>query len=244
MFKKNKILFIIISIIVVLAALGGGIAVMADEEQPIQSNSLLAKVATILGNVTEQQLVDAFKQAREEIANEAIETWLARALENGTITTEDKIAIENWLAQKPDLADKEAMKAWLEDKPDISNPGFLKRLLLTPPKIRRCAFCIGAPLIGGQALMEKVAASLNIDIETLKAAFQEAGTQLKDEKIGQALNKAVANGKISQAEADEISSWWIKRPAAVDKLMPVFRFGGCKEPIQQFHPRVQYQGCR
>jgi hypothetical protein len=244
MFKKKKFIIAVISVIVVLAAVGSGIAVMADEGQPTPSNPLLAKVAAILGNVSEQQLVDTIKQAREEVAVEAIETWLIKAVENEVITDVDKTAIDNWLAQKPDFADKEAMKAWLADRPEISNPRFLKRLILAPSRLRRTGFCVGAPLISGQAVLEKTAARLNIDIETLKSAFQEAGAQLRDGRIGQALNKAVTNGKITQAEADEISSWWEERPAAIDKLAPVFRFGGCKEPIQKFRPRVQYQGCR
>jgi hypothetical protein len=243
MSNKVKILLAVVVAAIVLA-IGGGVAVMADEGQTTQSNPLFAKVAAVLGNVTEQQLTDAFKQAREQVASTEIETRLARALADGIITQTEKTAIETWLAQKPDYTDKEAMKAWLKAQPEISKPEFLKRLLGAPGLIKRYHYCIGVPFIGGEAVMEKAAAILHIDVATLKSAFQLAGKQLQDGNIVKALNQAVANGKLTQAEADQISSWWAERPAAIDKLMPDFRPGGYRGPVQQFHPQVQCQGCR
>ena len=118
MSKKIKLLLAVTAAVVVLTV-GGGVAVIASgttttPTTTTQSNPLLAKVAAILGNVTEQQLVDAFKQAREQVSQETITTLLAKAVESGTITAAEKTAIETWLAQKPDGTDKEAMKAWME----------------------------------------------------------------------------------------------------------------------------------
>ena len=76
MSKKMKILLTIVAAAVVLT-LGGTLAVMANGEEATTdtSNSLLAKVAAILGNVTEQQLVP---QAGMQQALDALDIVLVR----------------------------------------------------------------------------------------------------------------------------------------------------------------------
>ena len=219
MSKKMKILLAVVAAVVVLTV-GGGVVVMANGgDEPAQSathnNPLLVKVAAMLDGVTEQELVDAFAQAREQTVRETIVDWLAKALENGTITTDEKAAIETWLAEKPDGTDKDAMKAWYEQMPKVAKTKFMNSLLRAPLKAR-----LFMPVIASDAVLEKVADILDIDAETLKGAFQEAGKQLKSDVFTKALDKAVENGKITQGEADEIETWWGQRPEAVDKLMP------------------------
>jgi hypothetical protein len=48
---------------------------------------------------------------------------------------------------------------------------------------------------------------------------------MKTDALTKSLANAVTNGKITQAEADQIQSWWNQRPAAVDKLAPNGGFG-------------------
>jgi hypothetical protein len=43
---------------------------------------------------------------------------------------------------------------------------------------------------------------------------------MKTDALTKSLANAVTNGKITQAEADQIQSWWNQRPAAVEKLAP------------------------
>ena len=66
MSKKWKIIMAVISGVVVLSLAGGAIA-LADEGQATASNPYLAAVAAKLG-VTEQALVDAMRQARQQLA--------------------------------------------------------------------------------------------------------------------------------------------------------------------------------
>jgi uncharacterized protein YehS (DUF1456 family) len=220
MSKKWKIQLALLTVVVVLAV-GSGMAVMASGEQTTTaagktptSNPLMAKVSATL-HIQEQVLVDAFKTAREQLAKEGIATWIAKAVENKTITTEEKTAIDKWLAQKPDPSNKDLMKAWLEKKPAISKQGFLRLLLQAPGRIKQFA-----PRIGADAVMEKVSSILKIDKQVLIDAFQKAGTELKSENFGKALEKAVTDGKITSAEANQIKSWWGQKPAALDKLAP------------------------
>lgn len=245
MSKKIKIMLAVVAAVVVLAVRGGVVAMANGTTTPTdsaKSNQLLARVAAILGNgITEQTLTDAFKQAREETAKEAIAAWLARAIENGVVTATDMTSIEIWLSQKPDGTDRDAMKAWLEKKPTITKPEFLRRLILSPARMKRCAYCIGVPLIGGEAVMKEVATILNVKEETLREAFKEAGKQLRDENVNKALGKAVANEKITQPEADEILSWWAERPAALDKLAPndgLGVWGRIRGGMIRFHQRL------
>jgi uncharacterized protein YehS (DUF1456 family) len=219
---------------------------MAQGDQPTQGNPLFAKVATIL-NITEQQLTDALKQARVQISNETIDQWLARAVENNTITQDEESRIKDWLAQRPNPSDKDAWKAWLAQKPEISKMGYLKGLLGAPGRLRLYAYFTGAPGIGVGVLMPRVAAILNIDEQTLLSAFQQAGAQLRDENLVKALDKAVANGKITQDEANQIQSWWAQRPAALEKLMPGVGLDGLRQGgrgnllRQQFRNRIESQ---
>jgi uncharacterized protein YehS (DUF1456 family) len=230
MSKKMKILLAIVAAVVVLTV-GGGVAVLAAGETTTPttttattpSNPLYAKVAAILGNnITEQKLVDAFKQAREQVDNEAIKTWLAKALENKTITAEEKAAIEKWYAQKPTTTDKDAMKKWLEAQPKIAKPGLLNEILRAPGKTKQLILGIDEDVVMG-----KVAAILgnNITVQKLIDAFKKAEIDLKNETFFKMLDKAVTDGKITSDEAQQSKSGWGQKPAALDKVMPGFGIG-------------------
>lgn len=220
MSKKIKILLAVVAALVVLTV-GSGVIVLANgEQQTTPGNPLFAKVAAILGNVTEQQLTDAFKQAREQVAKEAVTAWLAKAVTDGNITATEKIAIETWLAQRPVETDKVALKAWWDKRPEIAKPGLLKGFLRAPGNIKQFDVHFLAPK-DNDAVFTKVAAILNISVDTLKNAFQQAGTQLKTDNFNKFLDKAAEKEKITPGEAEQIKSWWAQRPPAVDKIMPV-----------------------
>jgi uncharacterized protein YehS (DUF1456 family) len=185
MSKKMKILLAIVAAVVVLTV-GGGVAVLAAGETTTPttttattpSNPLYAKVAAILGNnITEQKLVDAFKQAREQVDNEAIKTWLAK----------------KWYAQKPTTTDKDAMKKWLEAQPKIAKPGLLNEILRAPGKTKQLILGIDEDVVMG-----KVAAILgnNITVQKLIDAFKKAEIDLKNETFFKMLDKAVTDGKV------------------------------------------------
>jgi hypothetical protein len=129
MSQKMKILIAVLVAVITLTV-SGGMAVLAqeddepepDEEELIEeldeivprvrlfaasmgSGELLAKVAEILG-ISEEELEDAFAQAREDImaecGEEALEKFLERALAEGLITEEEAQEIREWWQQKPE----------------------------------------------------------------------------------------------------------------------------------------------
>jgi len=65
---------------------------------------LLPRVAQILG-ISEETLTNAVKQARQEMRDEAISNWLAKAVEKGRLTQEKADAIKDWWEQKPAVLD-------------------------------------------------------------------------------------------------------------------------------------------
>ena len=62
-------------------------------------------------------------------------------------------------------------------------------------------------------LMEKVAAKLNISVDTLENAFQEAQTEIQQERLDARLAELVTEGKITQEQADAYKVWWNSKPS-------------------------------
>ena len=69
-----------------------------------------------------------------------------------------------------------------------------------------------------QALLDKACAiyegktGVAIDSEQLKAAMEQAQSELQDEALQNWLQDLVDKGKITQEEADEYLEWWQSRP--------------------------------
>jgi hypothetical protein len=220
MSKKWKIFMVVVAAVVVLALSGGAIALANGGEQTSTSNPLFAKVATILG-ITEEQLTNAFKQAQTQNENETIANWLAKAVENKTITPAESEAIKNWLAQRPANATKDELKIWLDKKPQLANSEALKGFLQVPSRIRQLGYCIRMQGIASGDILKKVAAILGtVTEQQLRDAFQQAGNEMRTAAFDKALTNAVTNGKITQAESEQIKAWWAQKPAALDKLSP------------------------
>jgi hypothetical protein len=228
MSTKLKIIAAVAAGVVVIALGAGAIVMAADNTTPTttttvtQSNTLFTKVAATLG-VTEAQLTDAFKQANTQAESQRIDQTLAQAVTKGTITQAEADAIKAWLAQKPAAATKDELKAWQDKQPKVANNNALRGIL---------GFGGGmmGPMMGGDTgntdLMTLVVAALNksagknITLAQLQAAFTTAQGQLKTDALAKTLADAVTSGKLTQAEADQIQSWWGSRPAALDKLAP------------------------
>ena len=235
MSKKLKIIVAIVGGVVILALAGSAIVMAADNTTPTttpatQSNTLFAKVAALL-NVTEQQLTDAFKQAGTQAQSQMIDQQLAQAVTKGTITQAESNAIKTWLSQKPTAPTKDTLKAWQDAQPKLSNPDALRGLLGFPEKMMGAW---GGSYSNNADLLTQVVANLNsatgksITISQLQDALTQAAAQMKSDALAKSLANAVSNGKITQAEADQIQSWWNQRPAAVDKLAP---YGGFCLPV-------------
>lgn len=118
MSKKMKVLVSVL-VAVLVFTVGGTAMVLAqdEEEEPVPevaANSLLARVAEILG-VPEEDLTEAFKQARQELMQERWEEAFNQLL--------DKAVAEGLLI--PEEADE--IREWWEEKPEALDPALLRR---------------------------------------------------------------------------------------------------------------------
>lgn len=77
--------------------------------------------------------------------------------------------------------------------------------------------------VHGGEVFDRVAAILGIEREELDGAFEEARSEIHDEKRAEALASLVENGTLTQDEADSINDWLDSRPDAVVGIMPTSR---------------------
>ncbi len=108
MSKRVKVLVSVLVAVLLLVASGTAIAMAQEEEEPappVESNGLLARVAEILG-ISEEDLIDAFGQARQEIREEVFYEALDKAVAEDIITEEEAEEIAEWWQQKPDVLDQ------------------------------------------------------------------------------------------------------------------------------------------
>jgi len=115
MSKKVKILVSVL-VAVLLLTVGGTAAVMAqdgsDQDEPTQEEPeggrkgrFLAKVAELL-DMTEEELIEIFKQARQELREEAFINYVNKAAERGIISPEEAEEIIDWWENRPEAVDK------------------------------------------------------------------------------------------------------------------------------------------
>jgi len=130
MSKKMKVLVSVLVAILLLTVGGTTIALAQDDEEleedeltteevegilpDEESDNLLARVAEILG-ISEEELRDIFRQAREEVRDErfdeALYSMLDKAVEEGLLSDNESQEIREW---------------W-EEKPEALTPGLLQR---------------------------------------------------------------------------------------------------------------------
>jgi len=192
----SKRVKIILSVLLAVALLTVGVASVAMAQTPTppqtEGKSLLARVAEILGgNVTEQKLIDAFKQANIEARNNAINRALDRAVSDNRISSAEAAQIRQWWQQRPAVVDSL-----------IS--GFLPRL---GPRLQPIA-------VKGQ--LTRVAEILGITEERLVNAFKQAYQEMRAEAFNRALDKAVAQNRLTQEQADRIRERIKDRPGAIN----------------------------
>jgi hypothetical protein len=64
-------------------------------------------------------------------------------------------------------------------------------------------------------VLERVAQILNIDKQKLIDAFKQAGGEVRQERLNDRLDKWVADGKLTQAEATQYKTWLTAKPSGV-----------------------------
>lgn len=105
--RKKHWLIAIVAVLALAVGIGGGTALAQENgngaEKPIRG--LITRVADILG-LEEQQVQDAFDQARREMRDEKFEEQIGQKLdalvESGRLTQEQADELREWYASRPD----------------------------------------------------------------------------------------------------------------------------------------------
>ena len=121
MWRKRKFIMILLGAILVIAASISGVAMAQDSEENSQPDSLIGRVAKILG-IDQQTVEDAFEQARDEMQEEPMDRYLQNLVDEGIISEEKAAEYKAWLESRPDTKEyTDKIKEWMKDKPDIPN---------------------------------------------------------------------------------------------------------------------------
>lgn len=129
MSKKLKVLISAV-VVALLLTVGATVTVMAEGEEETtpspeaNAEGLLKRVADIL-EIDEEDLISAFKQAQQEMGEEAFTNRLNQAVAEGLITREQADEIIKWWEQRPD----DAIREWWGQKPEVIEPGMFEHAL-------------------------------------------------------------------------------------------------------------------
>lgn len=116
-------------VIAVLLAVGGVTIAMAEGEEETTppeatAKGLLERVADIL-EIDQEDLIDAFKQAQQEMRQEVFINRLNQAVAEGRITQEQADEIIEWWELRPD----DEIRNWWGQKPEVIKPGMVEHAL-------------------------------------------------------------------------------------------------------------------
>jgi len=129
MSKKVKVLISVL-VVALLLTVGATATVMAEGEEEttpppeVSENGLLDRVADILG-IDQEDLINAFKQAQQEMRGEAFISRLNQAVEEGYITQEQADEIIEWWELRPD----DEIRNWWGLKPEVIKLGMVEHAL-------------------------------------------------------------------------------------------------------------------
>ena len=104
MWRKRKFIIILLGAVLIIAAGIGGVAMAQESEEDSQPDTLLARVARILG-IDQQTVEDAFEQAKAEMHEEALDRYLQDLVDEGIISEEKAAEYKAWLESRPDIPD-------------------------------------------------------------------------------------------------------------------------------------------
>jgi hypothetical protein len=169
----------------------------SDGQKPGQE--LISKVAEIL-NIDEATVNDAFQQATQELSSEALQQRLTKAVEDGTITQEEADQIIAWMNTEPAAVDNLG-QGWLNG--------------LTRPSSSSGTANLNAPTDMGNGFPNMGPSGNFSDSQPAHMDNVPRGNKLSTEEQ---IQNAVDSGTITQAEADEITTWISVMPDAMTKI--------------------------
>lgn len=119
MWKSRKFILVALVATLVLAGVTATVA-FAQTGQQSSAKTLVARVAQILG-IEEQKVQNAFDQAQKEMREEALDSYLKWAVEQGKMTQEQADSYKQWWQSKPATPE---LDAWRQARPDVPGLGF------------------------------------------------------------------------------------------------------------------------
>ncbi|MFC1864631.1 hypothetical protein ACFLYG_02255 [Chloroflexota bacterium] len=122
MLRRKKFIIVgLLATVLLVGSISSGVAFAQTETgDASQSGTLLARVAEILG-IDQQKVEDAFAQAQSEMRDEALDSYLQKLVDEGTITQEQADQYKAWQQARPDISPE--LKEWQEARPDMPLPG-------------------------------------------------------------------------------------------------------------------------
>ena len=222
--KRVWLVAAVAAIVASVAAIGGVAA--ADGGHGEKRSELNARVAEIL-EMDEQTVADAFDDAREQSAEEAIQAWLDKLVESSKITQEQSDEFVDWYGERPDwLTDIKFEKR--EFQRDRS--GFLSTVTENLG-VEDQALIDALAQVKGEIREEKVQQRLDAAVESGRITQEQADAiaerlesregkewrkalidalaqvkgEIREEKVQQRLDAAVESGRITQEQADAIA---------------------------------------
>ena len=120
MWRSKKFIIIgVLAAVLLVGSIGGVAFAQTETVDDTQPKTLMARVADILG-IEQQTLEDAFAQARSEMQDEALDTYLEGLVNEGTITQEEADQYRAWHHARPDFEPfRQQLREWAEERPDV-----------------------------------------------------------------------------------------------------------------------------
>ena len=100
--RKLVVVGMVAAAVLLAGTIGGVVLAQTGDATGGTGNTLLARVATILG-IDQQKLQDAFIQAGKDMRQEALDNRLKSLVEQGTITQAQADQYKTWLESRPDM---------------------------------------------------------------------------------------------------------------------------------------------
>ncbi len=190
---------VLLSVLLAVALLGvpSGIVLAQDEQPKPPQDTVIARVAELLG-IQQEALENAIKQAQQEQRQKALEARLSQMVEKGVITQEQAQAFLNWLKARPDIPGLRGIHGF----------GPLRLWAMRPG-------------IDGKQdeTLARVAEILGIDAQKLVGAFKQARQEQQQKALDEWLKKLVDKGVLTEEQAKAYRDWVESRPEGAPGIL-------------------------
>lgn len=120
MWRRKRFVFVaLLAAVVLVGGIGGMVFAQTENSDESQPKTLLARVAEKL-EINQQELEDAFAQARSEMRSTALDNRLQRAFGQDKLTQEEADQYQEWWQARPDMEPfRQQLSEWQQARPGI-----------------------------------------------------------------------------------------------------------------------------